>query len=457
MTTAFIPQTTWFKVLHDTPYNHKLEFVAKKCNARMCEVLAVWLCEMDAASKHDPRGVSDADPELVAFKQGIEQKRVERIMAGFRMKDRSGKHLLIDSKGKLVGWHAVQPMTSTERSQKHRDRKAAQDRKRNARNAGALQDVAETKKPSKSKELAGKADVATEAWEEAEETPRNGGALQPLQTKKEKNQKKETSNQRKAEQSRTEQSKAKQKHTEEERAKGEAEENASEAQQSGTSEPHPGHPEQGKEKRGSAGAEQAAEPETTDTAAFVAAWNRIVKERPVTKLTDKREKLLLRRLEDSFGFNLSRFETFCRRVADSDFLMGRTGDGFKASFTWALESEDRVADIVEGTYSGASEESPAVEAEPIEPAAPLPADAAEAWERVMEELRWITGLKAYIPKLRLFDQRRDGAIVISAPTELDARWVESHYRKDIERALESDPYLGPTMTALIIEHPTQPR
>lgn len=457
--TAFIPQNTWFKVLHDAPYNHKLEFVAMKCKARMCEVLAVWLCELDAASKNDPRGYSNADPELVAFKQGIELKMVERIMAAFRAKDRHGQHLLINNKNYIVNWHSVQPMTPTERSRNHREKQAAKKKTtersaQGSRNAGALQGGSEARKPRKQAASSSKAQPSATGAEAGTETQGNAGALQPLQTKKEKNQKKEISKHRGVERKGAEQNKAEQTHTgkgtEGESTKGETKENPAEPQASEAGLPQPNHPKEGQEGRGSAGAEHEGTAADDFEQQCVATWNRIVTSRPVSKLTDKRKKLLAKRIKDSFGKDIARFEQFCRAVAASDFLMGRTSDGFAADLSWVLDSEDRVAEIEGGRYSR-GQTAPAAPPPPMEPPEPLPAELAEAWERVCEDLpASAAGLKA---KLRLYAVRSDGAVVVSAPTKFDAAWADSHYRRDIQQALEAEHIFGGQMTALVFTQP----
>lgn len=107
----------WYRAYHNMPHDPKLQVVAKRCSQPMAFVVAVWVCILDAASQHDPRGVIEIDPEEVAVIQGIELEAVEAILDALKSKN------LIDDEGTVVNWHKRQHTTSTERMKKHRDKK----------------------------------------------------------------------------------------------------------------------------------------------------------------------------------------------------------------------------------------------------------------------------------------------------------------------------------------------
>jgi len=107
----------WYRAYHNMPHDPKLQVVARRSKQPMAFVVAVWVCILDAASQHDPRGIIEIDPEEVAVIQGIDLEAVEAILDALKSKN------LIDDDGNVVNWHKRQHTTSTERSKKSRDKK----------------------------------------------------------------------------------------------------------------------------------------------------------------------------------------------------------------------------------------------------------------------------------------------------------------------------------------------
>ena len=62
----------WYRAYHGMPHDPKLQVVAKRSGQKMSAVVAVWLCVLDAASQHDPRGIFNIDPEEISVIQDIE-------------------------------------------------------------------------------------------------------------------------------------------------------------------------------------------------------------------------------------------------------------------------------------------------------------------------------------------------------------------------------------------------
>lgn len=56
----------WYRAYHGLPHDPKLQVIAKRTGQPMAVVVAVWVCVLDAASQHDPRGVIEVDPEEIA-------------------------------------------------------------------------------------------------------------------------------------------------------------------------------------------------------------------------------------------------------------------------------------------------------------------------------------------------------------------------------------------------------
>ena len=107
----------WYRAYHGMPYDSKLHVISKRSNQPMAHVVAIWLCVLDAASQHDPRGVCRLDPEEVSVMQDISLDAVENILKSFR--DRG----MITSEDIVASWSKRQRRTSTERSREARSKK----------------------------------------------------------------------------------------------------------------------------------------------------------------------------------------------------------------------------------------------------------------------------------------------------------------------------------------------
>ena len=133
----------WYRVYHGMPEDAKLKVVAKRCGHLMTHVVTVWLCVLDAASRHKTRGTVQVDSEQIAVVQDIPQKTVEDILRTFYEKG------MIDAKHRLTGWDKRQYATSTERSQKSRADKQHDATPRNTMQRDAADGNAVQRKNSK--------------------------------------------------------------------------------------------------------------------------------------------------------------------------------------------------------------------------------------------------------------------------------------------------------------------
>ena len=69
----------------------------------------------------------------------------------------------------------------------------------------------------------------------------------------------------------------------------------------------------------------------------------------VSKATPQRRRHVAARLRES-GRNLSWWQAYFRRIIASPFLTGKNDRNWRASFDWAVESEENVAKVLEGAY-----------------------------------------------------------------------------------------------------------
>lgn len=107
----------WYRVYHGMPEDAKLKVIAKRSGQLMTHVVTVWLCVLDAASRHKTRGTVEVDSEQIAVVQDIDQHIVESILQAFREKG------MITEDGRLASWEKRQYATVAERVSKHREKK----------------------------------------------------------------------------------------------------------------------------------------------------------------------------------------------------------------------------------------------------------------------------------------------------------------------------------------------
>ena len=121
----------WYRAYHGMPHDPKLQVVAKRSKQPMACVVAVWVCVLDAASQHDPRGVINIDAEEIAVVMDMELEAVEAVIQSFRDKK------MLDENNHLTAWDKRQHTTSTERSKKSRAKKKSDAADGNAKQRGA--------------------------------------------------------------------------------------------------------------------------------------------------------------------------------------------------------------------------------------------------------------------------------------------------------------------------------
>lgn len=114
----------WFRWHHGTVNDPKFGLVAKRAQARLCEVLAVWACLLEAASAAEDRGnAGQPDFESMDHHLGLEEGTAQRIYTCI-----CERGLVDSTSGRLSAWEKRQPKrervddSSTERTREYRER-----------------------------------------------------------------------------------------------------------------------------------------------------------------------------------------------------------------------------------------------------------------------------------------------------------------------------------------------
>lgn len=78
---------------------------------------------------------------------------------------------------------------------------------------------------------------------------------------------------------------------------------------------------------------------------------------PIKVMSDKRKREAKTRFQREFRGDMGEVRAFFRKVEASDFLCGRNGHGWTASFDWLMKSENAVK-VLEGTYDNRRPRAP---------------------------------------------------------------------------------------------------
>ncbi len=356
----------WYRAYHGMPHDPKLQVVAKRSKQPMAFVVAVWVYILDAASQHDPRGMVEIDPEEVAVIQDIDLEVVETILDVLTSKK------LIDDEGNVVNWHKRQHTTSTERSKKSREKKKRDAAASNSKQCRATTHSAERRKKGKKHP---DTDKDTEADLDTDQIT----------------------------------------HTDlKNRAREEKRESQGEKQQiSG----------KGTEQNKTQILQQMAD-----------IWNEKVQSKITPSqnviLTPKRKELLAARWVDEFAEDIRGWRYFCEVIGTSDFCLGRIkGKDWTIDLTWAIQSPDRVAKILEGGFSGGKHP-------PKPPSCTIP-EFQDAWDEVIKRMvhhhgsaairSWFTSTVITTP----IDTPDGVMLTLECPREFVCGWIEEHYLNDL--------------------------
>ena len=361
----------WYRAYHGMPYDPKLKVVARRSGQPMSSVTAVWTCVLDAASQHDPRGTINIDPEEIAVFQDMELEAVEAILTALKSKN------LIDEDNHLTNWHKRQHTTSAERVKKHRDSKKHDVTPCNAKK----RDVTASNAAKRKNDPDTEADTDSDA-------EKNTDTDTDTDSKTNSNSKNRT--------------------------REEKRESEGEKQQIGGKDA---------EKNQKQILQQMAD-----------IWNEEVQSKLTPGqnaiLTKKRKELLAARWIDEFAEDIRAWRYFCEIIGRSEFCLGKLdGKNWTIDLTWATQSSDRVAKILEGGFSGGNHP-------PKPPSCSIP-EFADAWDDVLKRLAHHHG-KAAVRSwfsntiITATEDTPDGIMLtLEAPREFVRGWIEKHFLADL--------------------------
>lgn len=175
-------------------------------------------------------------------------------------------------------------------------------------------------------------------------------------------------------------------------------------------------------------------------------WNRFVQSKISPNqqifLTPKRAQSLAEILDSIFQGNLRSWQIYCRKIANTRFLMGENNGGFKITLDWALNVHNAVK-ILEGaiydkTPSGAvsadkSWEELRQEIRVSQAGSPF----ADQWLRICEELLKVfkqPTFRSWFLNVRLQDLTSE-MIILEVENDFTKNYLSTQLKFDLERAI----------------------
>jgi len=365
----------WYRAYHGMPHDPKLQVVAKRSKQPMACVVAVWVCVLDAASQHDPRGVINIDAEEIAVVMDMELEAVEAVIQSFRDKK------MLDENNHLTAWDKRQHTSSTERSRKSRAAKKNDETGSNTKQRGATNGSKPQRKNGKKAP-----DTDTDTYSDAEENTDTDSKKDTNKKIREREEKKESE----------------------------------------------------KEKHRSCG-----KPQKQILEQMLDIWNAEVQSKLTNghkaKLTPRRKELMTCRWLDDFQQDIRAWEYYCEVIGQSDFCLGKIeGKGWTIDLTWAVDSSEHVAKILEGGFSNGKH--------PSKPPSCNVPELQEAWDFVVGRLQHKFGK----PSIRCWFGNTaitkitsvpDGTIVtLECPRKFICDWIEKHFLSEVNAAFNDQPH-----------------
>jgi len=357
----------WYRAYHGMPQDTKLKVVAHRTKQPMASVLAVWVYLLDMASQSNPRGNVVIDAEQIAVLQDLETADVTKIINAFYEKN------LLTPENRLTAWDKRQYTSSTERSKKFRA-----GGKRNATSRNTVQRDATPGNAAQRKNREIKTDRDTDNRTELE-------ADEDEEKDLEKNKDKKL------------------------RTRAEKRERE-------------------REKHQNCSAETLEQ--------LLQIWNAEVQSK-ITKshkaiLTTQRKELLCKRWIEDFQQDIRAWRYYCEIIGNSEFCLGKVaGKGWTIDLSWAIESSEHVAKILEGGFSGGNHP-------PKAPACNVP-EVQQAWDAVLHAFQLKYGAatcRSWLSNTVITRSQWicDGRVVtLLCPSKFSREWLNIHYLADLIR------------------------
>jgi hypothetical protein len=147
-------------------------------------------------------------------------------------------------------------------------------------------------------------------------------------------------------------------------------------------------------------------------------------------LTPKRKELLTVRWIEDFAEDIRAWRYYCEIIGSSDFCLGRIeGKNWTIDLSWAIESSEHVAKILEGGFSGGKHPAP--------PPACYEPELQTAWDHVLACFAGKYGKPAcqsWLSRTAVqgAEPTQDGAfVIITCPNKFIQGWLEQHYLRDL--------------------------
>jgi hypothetical protein len=371
----------WYRAYHGMPHDPKLQVVAKRSKQPMACVVAVWVCVLDAASQHDPRGVINIDAEEIAVVMDMELEAVEAVIQSFRDKK------MLDENNHLTAWDKRQHTSSTERSRKSRATKKTDATDGDTKQRGATKGNKTQRKNSKK---APDTDTDSDTYSDAEEN---------TDTDKKQNKKRNREREEKKESE--------------------------------------------KEKHRSCGKDAKGKQSGQILEQMLDIWNAEVQSKLTNghkaKLTPRRKELMTCRWLEDFQQDIRAWEYYCEVIGQSDFCLGKIeGKGWTIDLTWAVDSSEHVAKILEGGFSNGKH--------PSKPPSCEVAELQEAWDFVIGRLQHKFGkpsIRSWFGNTTItqITSVTDGSIVrLECPRKFICDWIEKHFLTEVNAAFNDQPH-----------------
>ena len=381
----------WYRVYHGMPEDAKLRVIANRSGQKMTHVVTVWLCLLDAASRHKTRGTVEVDSEQIAVVQDIDQSIVEKILQAFREKN------MIGSDKRLTGWEKRQYASDAERAKKYRDGKKEDDAPGNVVTCRHAPSQHADTNHDESRKNGKKAPDTENRVQIADTEVRNTEATPDLEKKADSDQKKSD--------------KKRSTHTEKR--------------------------EREREKQ-TTGAD-AGSSQNQILEQMLGIWNAEVQSKLTkgqnAKLTAKRKEQMLCRWQEDFQQDIRAWRYYCEIIGASQFCLGKRegkeGKAWTIDLSWAVASSDHVARIMEGGFSGGNHP-------PKPPVCNVP-ELVLAWDTVLEAFQQKHGkaaCRSWLGNTVITRMQRicDGPVVsLLCPSAFVREWLTQHYLADITR------------------------
>lgn len=148
------------------------------------------------------------------------------------------------------------------------------------------------------------------------------------------------------------------------------------------------------------------------------------------KLTPKRQEQMAKRWQDDFQQDMRAWKHYCEIISTSDFCLGKiAGKSWTIDLSWAVESSEHVAKILEGGFSGGNH--------PTKPTPCAVPELQSVWDKVLAEFTSKYGkptCRSWLARVSITRVLKygDGSVVsLCCPSKFIKDWLTQHYLADL--------------------------